>query len=101
MLRLNPTPQIELPTAGARERFATPQEAAAMLVPLADVERGFRRLKRATRLELVTSSLGNASSTAWLSRFRTAEPNSCRWNPLETAAAAHGLARNSRALLGR
>ena len=36
--------------------------------------------------EPTTVSLGSASGAAWLSRFRSTEPNSCRWNPLETAA---------------
>ena len=38
-------------------------------------------------LEPTTLSLGSASSTAWLSRFRTTEPNTYRWSPLETAPA--------------
>src|SRR5829696_8079156 len=43
--------------------------------------------ERAMGLEPTTLSLGSASSTAWLSRFRATKPNTLRWNPLGTAAA--------------
>src|SRR5215212_6144786 len=48
-------------------------------------------------LEPTTLSLGSASSTAWLSRFRSTDPNPYRWNPFGTAAAGWRLARGWRA----
>jgi integrase len=36
---INPTADLPLPTAGSRERAATPQEAAEMLEPLGELER--------------------------------------------------------------
>jgi len=41
--------------------------------------------------------LGNVPIAAWLSQIRAAEPESSRWEPLETAAAGRPLARNWRA----
>jgi hypothetical protein len=54
-------------------------------------------VKRAMGFEPTTLSLGSGIQGAWLSKNRTAKPNSTRSNPLETAPGGWSLAHNWRA----